>query len=199
VDDKLDKTFITCTSTYHLRHSLLRGSIVRRLTCEVDDGDGKHIISIHLRLQIHKDPTTRVARPSPARPPQPPPAAVPDTPMANCSTRSTFLSAQQRKIRRDKELAAAARLQARAAQIAAEEEASKLAQAKSRPKSRPVYTPGISEEYKGNRYVRRDIRVGDTIRVVARVDEWDRRRAEGMQVVRGLWCDEASGGKLGEL
>ena len=61
-----------------------------------------------------------------------------------------------------------------------------------------AYTPGLSEEYKGKRYVRRDVRVGDTIRVVARVDEWVRRRSEGSQVVRGLWCDESSGGRLGE-
>lgn len=169
----------------------------------MDDGDGKHIISIQLRLQVHRPSAHNTARPdTPTRPSHPAPLApAPPAPAKIKEVRHTFLSAQQRKIRQDKELAAQAREAARLAAVAAEEaEVQRLRRQRSKlERPQPNYTPGVSEGCRGKRYARRDVRVGDTIRVTARVEEYSRRRAEGFQVVRQLWCDESSGGKLGKL
>lgn len=46
-------------------------------------------------------------------------------------------------------------------------------------------------------YVRYDIRVGDTVRVVGRMDEWGRKRPNGdIDWVRNVVVEEGSGGKL---
>lgn len=45
--------------------------------------------------------------------------------------------------------------------------------------------------------MKRDIRVGDTVRVVGKVDEFMRTNVEGKEWVRRLWVDESSGGSIG--
>jgi hypothetical protein len=48
-------------------------------------------------------------------------------------------------------------------------------------------------------YVRKDIRVGDTVRVIGRIDEYARKKASGeLEWVRTLWVEEGSGGSIGE-
>lgn len=46
-------------------------------------------------------------------------------------------------------------------------------------------------------YVRQDIRVGDAVRVVGKVNEYARRKQEGLEWVRELVVDEGSGGSVG--
>lgn len=48
-------------------------------------------------------------------------------------------------------------------------------------------------------YARKDIRVGDTVRVIGRIDEYARKKASGeLEWVRTLWVEEGSGGSIGE-
>ena len=55
----------------------------------------------------------------------------------------------------------------------------------------------MKNEVKG--YARKDIRVGDTVRIVGRVNEYPRRKAGGeMEWVREVVVDEASGGSVGK-
>ena len=49
-------------------------------------------------------------------------------------------------------------------------------------------------------YLSKDIRVGDTVRVVGRINEWPRQRHGGQKEwVREVVVDEGSGGSVGEL
>lgn len=48
-------------------------------------------------------------------------------------------------------------------------------------------------------YVSKDIRVGDTVRVVGRINEWPRQRQGGQKEwVREVVVDEGSGGSIGK-
>jgi len=48
-------------------------------------------------------------------------------------------------------------------------------------------------------YARKDVRVGDTVRVIGRVDEWQRRKATGaMEWVRQVIVEEGAGGSISE-
>lgn len=47
-------------------------------------------------------------------------------------------------------------------------------------------------------YARDDVRVGDTIRVIGRVDEWQRRKVGGeVEWVRQVVVEEGAGGSIG--
>jgi len=48
-------------------------------------------------------------------------------------------------------------------------------------------------------YARKDVRVGDTVRVIGRVDEWQRRKAGGeAEWVRQVVVEEGAGGSVGQ-
>jgi hypothetical protein len=50
----------------------------------------------------------------------------------------------------------------------------------------------------GKVYERKDVRVGDTVRIIGKVDEWWRRKAGGGgEAVRQVVVDEGSGGSIG--
>lgn len=103
-----------------------------------------------------------------------------------------FLSARERKAQRKAAAEAEAALQALHAEQKAEIRACANGYGSVPGKGREQ---GKFSQMKV--YARKDVRVGDTLKVTARVDEWVRRRREGEEVVRGLWCDESSGGKVG--
>jgi hypothetical protein len=47
-------------------------------------------------------------------------------------------------------------------------------------------------------FVRKDVSVGDTVRVVGRLDEYARKKAGGeVEWVRGLYVEQGSGGSIG--
>jgi len=47
-------------------------------------------------------------------------------------------------------------------------------------------------------YARKDVRVGDTIKVIGRVEEWMRKKAGGgLEWIRGVGVDEGQGGSIG--
>ena len=49
-------------------------------------------------------------------------------------------------------------------------------------------------------YARKDVRVGDTVRVIGRVDEWMRRKTGGeAEWVRQVIVEEGAGGSVGRL
>ena len=48
-------------------------------------------------------------------------------------------------------------------------------------------------------YQTRDIRVGDIVRVVGKVDEYARRKPTGLEWVRGVTVEEGAGGRVGML
>lgn len=47
------------------------------------------------------------------------------------------------------------------------------------------------------RYYRKDIRVGDVVRVIGKVDEWARNKPTGKEWVRGITVEEGAGGVVG--
>ena len=48
-------------------------------------------------------------------------------------------------------------------------------------------------------FERKDVRVGDVVRIVGKVEEWQRRNSEGVQWVRQVVVTDAAGGSVGEL
>lgn len=46
-------------------------------------------------------------------------------------------------------------------------------------------------------YVRKDVRVGDVVRIIGRVNEYPRRKPHRMEWVREVVVDEGSGGSIG--
>jgi hypothetical protein len=58
---------------------------------------------------------------------------------------------------------------------------------------KPAFKPMITKTY-----ARKDVRVGDTLRVVGKVEEWGRRKAGGgVEWIRGVGVDEGQGGSIG--
>ena len=53
------------------------------------------------------------------------------------------------------------------------------------------------EQAKVKMYQRKDIAVGDVVRVVGKVDEWARKKPTGLEWVRGVTVEESGGGSIG--
>lgn len=54
------------------------------------------------------------------------------------------------------------------------------------------------EKAKVKMYQRKDIAVGDVVRVVGKVDEWARKKPTGLEWVRGVTVEESGGGSIGK-
>jgi len=72
--------------------------------------------------------------------------------------------------------------------------------AKERKEQRKIATEAASAKKAEEKfYLRKDVVVGDTVRIVGRVNEFPRRRAGGvLEWFREVVVDEGSGGSLGE-
>jgi hypothetical protein len=65
-------------------------------------------------------------------------------------------------------------------------------------KLNPRSTTASTSNTNTKTYARKDIRVGDTVRVVGRIEEWARRKASGgLEWVRGVGADQGQGGSIG--
>jgi multidrug efflux pump subunit AcrB len=135
----------------------------------VDDGDGMHVLPITIKLSPVTATQSLKSTASNAHTDPGP------------SKRDTFPSKEERL----------ARKRAKAAEEIAREEARREGS------TMAMARDGLRTKIKT--YVRKDIRVGDTVRVVGRIDEYARKKASGeLESVRTLWVEEGSGGSIGE-
>jgi len=136
----------------------------------VDDGDGKHVLPITVRL-----PLVNIAPPIPTSVSQPSTQTqLQSQSQRHSQTQSThFVPAKERK----------------AARKAAVLESQLQSQIQARSNEKEKMDGKVKE--KG--YVRNDVRVGDTVRVKGRIDEYRR----GMEWVRVVVVELGNGGSIG--
>lgn len=77
---------------------------------------------------------------------------------------------------------------------AKERKAARAAAARAAAEEAEIAKPRIPAKV----YGRKDIRVGDTVRVVGKVEEYARQRDEALEWVRTVTVEEQSGGSIGE-
>lgn len=136
----------------------------------VDDGDGKHVLPVTVRLPLVAISPSQGSIPTSAS------ASRQTQSQARTETQTQgtqhFISAKERK---------AARKAAVLEQAHAESQAQARVQAKA------------SSKGKEKEYVRDDVRVGDTVRIRGRIDEYRR----GVEWVRVVVVEVGSGGSVG--
>lgn len=72
--------------------------------------------------------------------------------------------------------------------------------AKQRKAERRIAEAQVKPRIPVKAYARKDVRVGDVVRVVGKLDEWQRRKAGGeVEWVRQVVVEEGSGGRVGKL
>lgn len=142
----------------------------------MDDGDGRSVLPVTVKLPLVTVPSGRSKGTA-----NPSPSLTASTVSQSVDTtrNSTFLTAKERKALR---------------RAAALEDAS---QAKAKGKGKEKFPPIKA-------YQRKDVQVGDVVRVVGRLDEWYRRNTHsvgleggGGEWVRSVVVDEGAGGSIG--